>query len=126
MFVFRKYRVTSAAVILLCSLITFVSLDSPSFDGKYWVFTFYGFVLSILVFILGLLFVTFRLFKTVFKNYSFYYALGLFNVLAAFGFSFHSRDDLSITGMSATIIFPILLGIGILVDVYFIDKKTKK
>ena len=125
MFVFRKYRVTSAAVILICSLITFVSLDSPSFDGKYWVFTFYGFVLSILVFILGLLFVTFRLFKTVFKNYSFYYALGLFNVLASFPFSLHGRE-MSAAVVVAVIIFPVTVGLGILLDVYFIDKKTKK
>ena len=125
MFVFRKYRVTSAAVILICSLITFVSLDSPSFDGKYWVFTFYGFVLSILVFILGLLFVTFRLFKTVFKNYSFYYALGLFNVLAAFSFSLHGRE-MSAAFAVAVIILPVTVGLGILMDVYFIDKKTKK
>ena len=125
MFVFRKYRVTSAAVILISSLITFVSLDSPSFDGKYWAFTFYGFALSILVFILGLLFITFRLFKTVFKNYSFYYALGLFNVLAAFRFSLHGRE-MSGAFAAAVIFLPVTVGLGILLDVYFIDKKTKK
>ena len=125
MFVFRKYRVTSAAVILLCCLITFVNLDSPSFDGKYWVFTFYGFALSILVFILGLLFITFRLFKTVFKNYSFYYALGLFNVLAAFPFSLHGRE-MSVAVVVAVLIFPVTVGLGILLDVYFIDKTTKE